>query len=386
MAALSIHESLRKSGRDSQMLVARKYGGEEGIETIVRNRDISIAYNKLRGGISRTVLGLAGLGRQELSIACLPSALDRRINAYRADIVNIHWVQGEMISIEAMSRIDSKIVWTLHDGWPLLGARHIAKEEQVGDRRVADYLEEWCYKRKELLSKKVSALIAPSTAMKELALTSRLFRDKEIEVVGNPIDTELFRCEDRSIARETFGLNKEAFYVLFCGYYLGCSRNKGTQKFESLVSEMKERCQDIKFIAVGVEDNERKALLEHYGVVVLPRIRGKQRMARLYASSNVVLCLSEVESFGLIAAEAQACGRVVISSDTGGIRDIVDTGSTGYIECNLSSIASRIVNVYREDRLLAMMEPECRRIAEERWSQGSISERLSSFYSRIMGS
>ena len=36
----------------------------------------------------------------------------------------MHWIQGEMISIEEIGRIKKPIVWTMHDSWPFCGAEH----------------------------------------------------------------------------------------------------------------------------------------------------------------------------------------------------------------------------------------------------------------------
>ena len=53
-----------------------------------------------------------------------PSLLDREINKSDNDIVNLHWIQNEMISIESISRIKKPIVWTFHDAWAFCGTEH----------------------------------------------------------------------------------------------------------------------------------------------------------------------------------------------------------------------------------------------------------------------
>ena len=37
------------------------------------------------------------------------------INASDCDIVNLHWINGEMLSIKDIAKIKKPIVWTLHD-------------------------------------------------------------------------------------------------------------------------------------------------------------------------------------------------------------------------------------------------------------------------------
>jgi hypothetical protein len=45
-----------------------------------------------------------------------------KINSSDADIVHLHWICNEMLSITDISRIKKPIVWTLHDMWGFCGA------------------------------------------------------------------------------------------------------------------------------------------------------------------------------------------------------------------------------------------------------------------------
>ena len=47
------------------------------------------------------------------------------INKYSADIVHLHWINGDTLSIRDVSKIDKNLVWTTHDLWPLLGTEHL---------------------------------------------------------------------------------------------------------------------------------------------------------------------------------------------------------------------------------------------------------------------
>jgi D-inositol-3-phosphate glycosyltransferase len=56
-----------------------------------------------------------------------------------------------------------------------------------------------------------------------------------------------------------------------------------------------------------------------------------ERLAAFYRAVDVCLVPSRTESFGLVALEAAACGTPVVAASVGGLRSLVDDGSTGFL-------------------------------------------------------
>ncbi|CAN5680786.1 D-inositol-3-phosphate glycosyltransferase [soil metagenome] len=54
-------------------------------------------------------------------------------------------------------------------------------------------------------------------------------------------------------------------------------------------------------------------------------------LSTYYRAADVCLVPSRSESFGLVALEAAACGTPVVAADVGGLRSVVDHGSTGVL-------------------------------------------------------
>lgn len=54
-------------------------------------------------------------------------------------------------------------------------------------------------------------------------------------------------------------------------------------------------------------------------------------LADYYRAADVLHMPSRSESFGLVAAEAQSCGLPVVAADVGGLRHVIDDGSTGLL-------------------------------------------------------
>jgi len=57
----------------------------------------------------------------------------------------------------------------------------------------------------------------------------------------------------------------------------------------------------------------------------------RSELFRWYCVSDVVAVPSHAESFGLVALEAQACGRPVIATDVAGLRHAVHDQRTGLL-------------------------------------------------------
>jgi starch synthase len=57
----------------------------------------------------------------------------------------------------------------------------------------------------------------------------------------------------------------------------------------------------------------------------------KQEAIQLYSHARVFCCPSIYEPFGIINLEAMACRTPVIASATGGIKEVVVDGETGYL-------------------------------------------------------
>lgn len=58
---------------------------------------------------------------------------------------------------------------------------------------------------------------------------------------------------------------------------------------------------------------------------------GAAELALWYRAADVVAVPSRSESFGLVAAEAQACGTPVVAADVGGLRSVVRHGVSGLL-------------------------------------------------------
>lgn len=135
-----------------------------------------------------------------------------------------------------------------------------------------------------------------------------------------------------------------------------------------------------------LDDDLRNSLegIEEYVEFLGPQ--SQDELAMLFNIATATIVPSYYESFGMVAAEAQACGSPVIASDVGGLKNVVQDGITGLLvetknEIDLA-IAMEVlsVNILLTERL----SRQAVRIAKKDFDWDSISDRVNSMYEVII--
>jgi N-acetyl-alpha-D-glucosaminyl L-malate synthase BshA len=93
-------------------------------------------------------------------------------------------------------------------------------------------------------------------------------------------------------------------------------------------------------IGDGPERSRVETLLRELGLGEAACFLGKQlAFAEVVAQADVFLMPSAIESFGLAALEALACGVPVVASRTGGVPEVIADGEVGYL-CPVGDVAA----------------------------------------------
>jgi hypothetical protein len=110
---------------------------------------------------------------------------------------------------------------------------------------------------------------------------------------------------------------------------------------------------------------------------------GKQNhVERLIPLAHVLLMPSEMESFGLAALEAMACGVVPVATRVGGVPELITDGEDGYLEAvgDIEAQAARVVALLTDDALHWRMAKAGRWNAGERFCTDRIIPQYERYY------
>ncbi len=110
------------------------------------------------------------------------------------------------------------------------------------------------------------------------------------------------------------------------------------------------------------------------------------QLACFYQAADVLIMPSRTESFGLVAAEAQACGLPVVAAAVGGLRFVVDDGRSGYlVEGHDPAAYTDAVTRVLSDHGLAMKLSRGGIDFAERFSWSKTADNLVELYHGITG-
>ena len=337
-AAFRIHKSLLEIGVNSKMWVDISNTGEKTVTSPKGKINKTLAF--MRRYTRIPFLKLLKTKNPVLhSPATFPSSWIKKINDSNADIVNLHWVQHEMLSISDIAKIKKPLVWTLHDMWAFCGAEHIAwdnrwqngytKYNRPSHERGFD-INRWTWSRKIKYWKKSFQIITPSSWLTECVQKSKLMNTWPSLTIPNSIDTEFWKPINKNLARDKLNLPEKDLILAFGSSNSNYEHHKGFDLLSQALKKIKnEKKINIQLFIFGQSKSQKDLSLE------LPaRYAGYLddiNLKTLYSAVDAVVVPSRQESFGQIASEASACETPVIAFNTGGLRDIIKHRVTGYL-------------------------------------------------------
>lgn len=242
-------------------------------------------------------------------------ALIRLINKTGADIVHVNG--GLCVQVAIAAKLSkAKLIWHLNDvrkprlSKPiLLPLLHLLPDKLVGTSKAVGE----CYFGKSTYAKKMTILYPP-------------------------IDTSRFHPDDTKTQqhREEFGFTPDDKVVGIVG---NLNPNKGYEYFFPAATLIKQSAPQVKFLVVGKQlDTQNSYWNKLHDIIGASGIEAEIVFAGhrtdipdMLNVMDVFVSSSVGESFSMVSAEAMACARPVVATNTGGIPEVVEDGKTGLL-------------------------------------------------------
>jgi len=243
------------------------------------------------------------------------------------DIVHTHTWYVSMAGYLAKRLYNVPLVLTTHSLEPL----RAWKAEQLGrGYEMSSWME-----RTAILD--ADAIIAVSESTRTDIL--RAYPDvkaNRVHVIYNGIDLSEYQKTPETKALTNYGIDAANPYVLFIGRI---TRQKGVTHLVDAIRHLPPETQvvlcagapDTPDIAAEMRQKVENARRDHPHIIWIEKMVTKHESIQLYSNARVFCCPSVYEPFGIVNLEAMACRAPVLASATGGIKEVVVEGETGYL-------------------------------------------------------
>lgn len=274
--------------------------------------------------------------------------LVRQLDMFEPDVIHLHNLHANYVNLPMLlgylAKHDVATILTLHDCWFFTGK--CTYPVQTGCRRWA---EEGCHNCPQLKIDNVNPTLL-------LDRTKRCFEDKRellsaiprLGVVGvsdwitgearssflanrspvriyNWVDRSVFRPmpeDEASSLRRSLGIDPDEKMVLFVSSNL--SERKGYNVLSSLPGLVG---REAKIVYVG---SNRGNLPLPSSVIAPGSAKNQEELAAFYTAADICVNATKCETFGLITAEALACGTPVIVNPNTASPELIEEGC-GYL-------------------------------------------------------
>jgi N-acetyl-alpha-D-glucosaminyl L-malate synthase BshA len=207
---------------------------------------------------------------------------------------------------------------------------------------------------------------------------------KPIEVIPNFIDVKACCAEHAYRDRAAFAAPGEKALLHVSNFRPVKRVGDVVRVFERVQREIPAV---LLMVGDGPERAAAQALARRLGVEQRVRFLGRQdEVEQIIGVADLLLLPSELESFGLSALEAMACGVPVVGSDAGGLPEVVKSGETGFLlpVGDIEGMAARALELLKDDARRRRMGQAGQARAAALFEADRTVDRYESYYRQVL--
>ncbi|WP_404428348.1 N-acetyl-alpha-D-glucosaminyl L-malate synthase BshA [Sutcliffiella horikoshii] len=208
---------------------------------------------------------------------------------------------------------------------------------------------------------------------------------KSIQTVYNFIDERVYTKKDTQDLKTQYGIPDNEKVIIHVSNFRKVKRVQDVVKSFHLIE--KQVPSKLLLVGDGPEISVVCNLVRELGLKDKVLFLGKQEnLEDLYSISDLMLLLSEKESFGLVLLEAMACGVPSVGTKIGGIPEVIDDGVTGYLSDvgDVEDIAKNAVRILDNATLHKEFAENAISRVKEHFSSRRIVEQYEDMYKQLI--
>lgn len=392
IAAGRIFEAVRAVGVDARLAVRDASGNSEGV--------VELPLPGIRRGLIDLSMSIAGRVQKSSnpfhrSLNIIPTG-GMSIEGFDPDLIHLHWIGSNTLSLREVQHLPVPVVWTLHDSWPFAGAEHhpsypdderfvtgYRRDNRVHSSRID--VDGWIWRRKELTWNRSFHLVAPSEWMADQARRSLVMGNQPIVTIPNPVDLEAFTSHDRTRERARWGIEPDEFVIVTAGMGGTGIHSKGWPLLRDALRNVASGGIQVRLLMIG-QSQVPADLPGGVDCTVTGVLEEPAEVGRAMSCGDVFVTTSTIESFGLVAAEASAVGVPVIAPRASGLLDVVVDGETGWFfdPGSVESLSATMLEAHRMPEEVRRRGAGGQMRAQRIWSMQVVGRQYRELYEVVL--
>ena len=404
IAAIRLNQALLENRVDSSVITLEKTSSDPTVKVIYyRETSIEPGTSSALSVAAESWRSIASNYPERPWGLELFSKADSAVNltnideVQRADIVHLHWVAGLADYDEMASALkEKKIVWTLHDMNPFTGGCHYADTcdrymqscgacPQLGSTVEEDLSRRNWLKKYRSLQQLDITVVTPSRWLAQCVVQSSILDNARVVTIPNGIPTHIFKPYNRDEVRESLQIPRDAKVILFGAESIANNRKGFVYLLEALKRYREPSGQKVILVTFGLLD-PTIALDSPYPLVQLGRIDDEAHLASIYSMADVTVIPSLEDNLPNVVLESMSSGTPVLGFNIGGIPDMIDHLSTGYVARarDVDDLMNGIQ--WMIDNVSFKMRVKCRDKVIKCFSYSACSQRMKILYMSLSSS
>ncbi|HPM42756.1 MAG TPA: glycosyltransferase family 4 protein [Candidatus Omnitrophota bacterium] len=363
MKALSVSTHFNIGGISNYMLALASELKNIGVETVIATSGGDMEVEARQSSIPHFRINIDTKFEFHPKLFIAAMQLKSIIEKERIDIIHAHSRVAQAASVLASRMTGVPVVTTCHGYFK---------------KRLRKVFDTWG-----------ARVIAISDAVRQHIISDLGVSPDRVRLIYSGVDCDRFMrkysADEIAIIKNGLGLRKR-FVVGTIGRL---SPVKGHAHFLEALASISSKRSDVEGLIVG-DGPEREALQKQAESL---GIKGKVK----FISSNVdtpdFLAIMDVfvfpslkEGLGIALLEALASGRASVSSDTGGISDIVENGSTGVLVkvADHTAMAKAVSDLLDDPARREMLGSRGRDLVRERFTLSRMAREVAGLYEEVI--
>jgi glycosyltransferase involved in cell wall biosynthesis len=280
-------------------------------------------------------------------------------------ILHLHWTPG-IINRKTIASILSthKVIWTLHDMFPLTGGCHHSQDcsefkkacencPQIRSAFKTKLANNHVELRKLNNSFEKLILVSPSRWLQGIAQESAITSGAKTFCIPNPIDSTIFYIDAEK--RQNRGeLEDSEFVIGLCASDLS-DPIKNVDVAVASVNSVASLFPSRRFRIIAVGRNLNKYVVnENIVLQEVGSLDSDAELAKIYRSMDIFINPSLQENYPTTLLEALAVGTPCIAWQSGGTNEIVTNDKTGYLVNSSIDLVNAITSMLDRENLMRL--------------------------------